>query len=133
MPDSTDNEMVALLLKDIRSSGEKDKTALRKESKDLRVKLEAATATILDLSVQNKGLIKDVCFFRSTKWSREIGALVLAICGLTVPIIPDKYWLDWYIVYYCVVTCAAISVAWGVWYSWAVGCEGDKKPSSPEN
>ena len=124
MPKSIDNEIVTSLLTDIRASGEKDKAALRKESKALQEKLVDATETILDLSIAKKGLEKDVRFFRDTKWSRDIGAAVLAICGISAHFFIAKlnlpaFSFDWFlgIGYYCVVVAAAVSVFWGVCFS----------------
>jgi len=101
MPKSIDNEIVTSLLTDIRTSGEKDKAALRKESKALQEKLESANMTILNLSIRNKGLEKDVHFFRDTKWSREIGATVLAFCGVIAPLLPVGWWsVKWFCMLY---------------------------------
>ena len=118
MPKSIDNEIVTSLLTDIRASGEKDKAALRKESKVLQEKLVDATETILDLSIAKKGLEKDVQFFRDTKLSRETGAAVLAICGVAAPLFPIEWWSVklFSMVYGGVVFGAIISVGLGIFY-----------------
>ena len=119
MPKSIDNEIVTSLLTDIRTSGEKDKAALRKESKALREKLESANTTILNLSIAKKGLEKDVLFFRDTKMSREIGAVILAFCGVAAPLLPVGWWSikGFCILYGGIVFGALVSVGLGLYYS----------------
>jgi len=124
MPNSTDNEIVASLVADIRTSSKSDKAFWRKEGREFREKIDSATAQILKLSTEKARLERDVRFFRDTKLSREIGAGVLTVCGLTAPLFIHGFTLPvfslwwWFgIGYYCVVFGAAVSVFWGVWFS----------------
>lgn len=89
-----------------------------KELKDLDKQIKQRDQSITALLVQNKGLQKDVSFFRATNLCREIGAMVSAICGLVVPFLLVKWWDTPYLSeIYCIVATGAItSVMWGIYH-----------------
>ena len=96
-----------------------DKAYLRRENEKLQRKLDVANKGILGLSVDKKGLEKDVQFFRDTNLSREIGAGVLAFCGVMAPLLPVEWWsVKWFCMLYGGVVLGVItSVGLGIYFS----------------
>ena len=99
-----------------------DKTLLCKENKVLQHKLDVATDKILVLTeekVRLEGIVanheKEVQSLRTMKWSRKIGATLLAVCGAIAPLFVFYWWS--LIVYYIIVSVAVTSIFWGVWHS----------------
>jgi len=97
----------------------RDKTRLHEDVERLQEKLDIATNKILTLSVANAQLKKEVSFFRDTKLSRDIGAAVLAVCGLTAPLFSYRWWYEMHFdtIYYGIAVCAATSVILGTLFS----------------
>ena len=99
-----------------------DKKELRKECKEFRkanTELNEKVLNItndlhdkiLNISNANERLKRDVRFYRDTKWSRDIGAGVLAVCGVTAPL------FNFNTLYWCIVFFAIASYILGTWFS----------------
>jgi len=91
-----------------------DKGFLRREVRLLRQEQKDATKSILELSVENAELKKDVRFFRDTKLIRDYGTVLMAVCGLVGPLfMTSSSWLP-LLFYYCVATGTTVAVVLGI-------------------
>jgi len=92
-------------LKSDKKDLQKECKALRKENKELENRILRLSNEIL---AENITLRVQVKFLRTTQWFRELGAGVLAICGVTAPL------FNFNVIYWCLVTFAIASFVWGV-------------------
>jgi len=101
----------------------RDKTRLYEELDDERQKNESLMSEVRTLDVDKtrlegvvSNLEKDMQSLRAMKWSRKLGATLLAVCGASAPLFSFES-IPVIVVYYCLFACAVTSIFWGVWHS----------------
>jgi hypothetical protein len=101
----------------------RDKTRLQRELDKERQRNASLMSEVRALDVDKtrlegvvSNLEKDRQSLRAMKWSRQLGATLLAICGASAPLISFEI-VPAIVVYYCLFACAVTSIFWGVWHS----------------
>ena len=96
-----------------------DKEFLRKEVTSLRKEIKQLNKDHAKLLAKNARMDLWLAFYRDTNFTREIGVILLTVCGLLASIFTG----NWRVLYYCLIVLAATSYFWGTWFN-------RKKPES---